>query len=172
MCTLGTSGLAGLVFLTEGAGGSPSGGLAFRTSLPTSPPTGPQGWQNRERLPVRGQARHARGAWLWRPPTLKRGGPLRVTRSCPQRRQKQSLVLPLPPLVTQLHTQSRVVRKAEKACPGGTKSSGEKHRRPKQPQGSAAGPGMGRLFPEQLWGLCSQPWGSGKPAQGGRTVER
>lgn len=79
MCTLGTSGLAGLMFLTEGAGGSPGGGLAFRTSLPTSPPAGPQGWWNRERLPVRGQAWRARGAWLWRPPTLKRGGPLRVT---------------------------------------------------------------------------------------------
>lgn len=39
VCIRGTSGLLGLVFLIEEAGGSPGRGLALRTSLPTSPPT-------------------------------------------------------------------------------------------------------------------------------------
>lgn len=55
--------------------------------------------------------------WLWRPPTLKRGGPLRVTWSCRQKTEAE----PIPSQLTQLHTQSSVVRKAEKPCRGGAK---------------------------------------------------
>lgn len=46
---------------------------------------------------------------------------MRGTQSCSQGRQKQSPILPS---LTQLHSKSRVVKRADKACPPGARSSG------------------------------------------------